>query len=374
MPWQERDRMSLREEFVVLASREGAKVRDLCRRYGISPKTGYKWLSRYQQAGSAGLEDRSRRPHHSPKQTSPQVEEAVLAVRRQNPWGGRKIRDRLLAQGEDSVPPASTITGILRRHGCLVAQESEKHQAWARFEQAAPNEMWQMDFKELPGKGQALTSLDDHSRFALILQACPNKKTATVRDQLIAAFRRYGLPRSVLVDNGPPWGTGGAAHPYTALTVWLIRLGIRPIHSRPYHPQTLGKQERFHRTLEFEVLRGYPCETLEQYQHRFDAWRHVYNFDRPHQALAGQVPARRYQPSQRSYPEQLPLLEYGPEDIVRKVRDGGRMNFRGRTLRISQAFDGYPVAIRATARDGQFEVYFAHQRIASLDLGTQVSE
>lgn len=367
MPWQERDRMSLRLEFVMLASGEGANVRDLCRRYGISAKTGYKWLSRYRQEGSAGLEDRSRRPHHSPKQTDEKVEAAVLAVRRQSPWGGRKIRDRLLALGQESVPPASTITGILRRHGCLDAQESQKHQAFSRFEQAAPNEMWQMDFKELPGKGQALTSLDDHSRFALILQACPNKRTETVRDRLIAAFRRYGLPRSVLIDNGPPWGSG-ADHPYTELTVWLIRLGIHPIHSRPYHPQTLGKQERFHRTLELEVLRGYPCETLEQYQRRFDAWRDIYNFDRPHQALEGQVPARRYQPSGRPYPEQLPPLEYAPEDIVRQVRDGGRLSFRGRTFRISQSFDGYPVAIRATATDGRFEVYFAHQRVATLAL------
>ena len=369
MPWQERDRMSLRREFVKLAGVEGAHVRELCRRYGISAKTGYKWLKRYQEEGEAGLEDRSRRPHHSPRQTRTEVEAAVLRVRGQNPWGGRKIRDRLLALGEESVPPASTITGILRRHGCLQAEESEKHRAFRRFEREAPNELWQMDFKELPGKGQALTSLDDHSRFALILQACPNKKTETVRERLIAAFRRYGLPRSVLIDNGPPWGSG-ADHPYTELTVWLIRLGVRPIHSRPYHPQTLGKQERFHRTLELEVLRGYPCQSLEQYQYRFDTWRDVYNFDRPHHALQGQVPARRYQPSARTYPEQLPPVEYEPEDLVRRVRDGGRVLFRGRTFRICRAFDGYRVAIRPTVTDGLFEVCFAHQRIAALDLRT----
>jgi transposase InsO family protein len=367
MSWQESDRMSLRVEFVTLARVEGANVRELCRRYKISPKTGYKWLDRYEKEGLSGLEDRSRRPHHSPKQTSKAMESSVLAVRKEHPWGGRKIRARLLELGQSPVPPSSTITEILRRNGSLDSQESEKHRAFCRFERAAPNEMWQMDFKELPGKGQALTSLDDHSRFALILQACGNKKTETVQGRMIEAFRRYGLPRSVLVDNGPPWGSG-ADHPYTALTVWLIRLGIRALHSRPYHPQTLGKQERFHRTLELEVLRGYPCDTLEQYQSRFDAWRDTYNFDRPHQALEGQVPAKRYQPSHRSYPESLPPLEYGAEDIVRQVRDGGRIQFRGRLWRISKAFDGYPVALRATTTEGCFEVFFAHQRVAKIDL------
>ena len=367
MSWQESDRMSLRLEFVTLAGVEGANVRELCRRYGISPKTGYKWLDRYKKEGVSGLEDRSRRPHRSPKQTSAEVEAAVIAVRQEHPWGGRKIRDRLLKLGQVIVPPPSTITEILRRHCSLDAQESDKHRAFCRFEREEPNEMWQMDFKELPGKGQALTSLDDHSRFALILQACGNKQTETVRDRMIEAFRRYGLPRSVLIDNGPPWGSG-ADHPYTALTVWLMLLGIRALHSRPYHPQTLGKQERFHRTLELEVLRGYPCNTLEQYQARFDTWRHTYNFDRPHQALEGQVPAGRYQPSSRAYPEQLPALEYGQEDLVRKVRDGGRIQFQGRTFRISQAFDGYSVAIRATATDNHFEVFFAHQRVAKIEL------
>lgn len=291
----------------------------------------------------------------------------MLSVRREHPWGGRKIREYLLEQGPGVVPPASTITEILRRHGCLDAEESEKHRAFQRFEREVPNELWQMDFKQLPSLGQVLTSLDDHSRFALILRACANKKTETVQGCLIEAFRRYGLPWSILTDNGPPWGTG-APHSYTELTVWLLRLGIRTPHSRPYHPETLGKQERFHRTLEVEVLRGPACETLAQYQARFDAWRETYNFNRPHQALEGRVPARRYQPSPRSYPEQLPPVEYGAEEIVRKVQDGGRILFRGCTFQISKAFTGSSVALRATLTDGEFEVYFAHQRVGKLNL------
>jgi transposase InsO family protein len=369
MPWTERDRMSLRLEFASLASQEGANVRELCRRYGISPKTGYKWLGRYRQEGQAGLVDRSRRPRRSPKQTSGEVEAAVVAVRQEHSaWGGRKIRDWLKNQGSVCPPPASTITEILRRHGLLDPQESAKHRPFQRFEREAPNELWQLDFKEL-GKGGAkvLTSVDDHSRFALILAACADQRTETVQSRLREAFRRYGLPWALLTDNGPPWGNA-ADHPYTALTVWLMRLGIRPLHSRAYHPQTLGKQERFHWTLEVELLRGGPSATLEEYQHRFDLWRQSYNFDRPHQSLGGQVPAARYRPSPRPYPEQLPALEYGAEDIVRKVRDGGRILFRGRQFRIPRAFDGYPVGLRATARDGCFEVFFAHHRVAEIDL------
>ncbi|MEA2603466.1 MAG: hypothetical protein QOF89_4458 [Acidobacteriota bacterium] len=367
MPWQECDQMSLRLEFVTLAGVEGANVRELCRRFRISPKTGYKWLERYKQEGAVGLEDRPRRPHSSPRRTSAEMEAAVVAVRQEHPaWGGRKIRDRLKSL-DGGPPPASTVTQILRRHGLLDAQESEKHRAFQRFERLESNELWQMDFKELPQRGQALTSLDDHSRFALILQACPDKRTGTVQERLTESFRRYGLPQSMLIDNGPPWGHG-SGHPYTPLTVWLLRLGVRPLHSRAYHPQTLGKQERFHRTLEVELLRSCQGASLEEYQRRFDAWRQSYNFDRPHQALGGVVPAKRYQASPRPFPEQLAPLEYGPEDLVRKVRSGGQLLFRGRTLRIPKAFDGYPVGLRATATDGRYDVYFAHHRVAVLDL------
>ncbi|HTG33903.1 MAG TPA: helix-turn-helix domain-containing protein [Thermoanaerobaculia bacterium] len=141
MSWQESDRMSLRLEFVTLAGVEGANVRELCRRYGISPKTGYKWLDRYKKEGVSGLEDRSRRQHRSPKRTSAEVEASVVAVRQEHPWGGRKIRDRLLKLGQVIVPPSSTITEILRRHGSLDAQESDKHRAFCRFEREEPNEI-----------------------------------------------------------------------------------------------------------------------------------------------------------------------------------------------------------------------------------------
>jgi transposase InsO family protein len=269
------------------------------------------------------------------------------------------------------VPSASTITAILRRTGHIAPEESSRHQPWKRFEAAAPNDLWQMDFKghfEIPGgRCHPLTALDDHSRFSLRLQACTDETHITVQGHLIDMFRRYGLPRQMLFDNGPPWGSN-AEHPYTLFTVWLMRLRIGVIHSRPHHPQTMGKEERFHRTLKAEVLQYCTGEALDVCQERFDAWREVYNLYRPHEALGMAVPASRYCLSSRQFPETLPPIEYGPDDQVRKVQQGGMLNYRGRAFRISKAFYGQPVALRPTQIDGIFEVFFCNQKITHVDL------
>ncbi len=183
MPWIEVSTMSLRHEFVQLAGQEGANVRALCRRFGISPKTGYKWLQRNAVEGSEGLLDRSRRPETSPGRTPAVMEHAVLTLRDQHPaWGGRKLHTRLLTLGHDGVPSPSTITAILRRHGRLDATQGAQHSAWRRFEHPVPNDLWQMDFKGhvalQHGRCHPLTVLDDHSRYALCLTACANEQTA----------------------------------------------------------------------------------------------------------------------------------------------------------------------------------------------------
>ena len=372
MPWQEVSTVSLRQEFVVLASADGANVRALCRRYTISPKTGYKWLGRYRRAGPSGVADRSRRPHRSPTRTAPAIERAVLAVRAAHPaWGGRKIRAYLLALGRVALPSPSTMTQILQRHGQIAPEEAKKHTAWQRFEHAAPNGLWQMDFKGhvalLSGRCHPLTVLDDHSRFAVGLQACGDETGRTVQARLIGLFRRYGLPEAMLMDNGGPWGAD-AAHPHTALTAWLLRLGIRVCHARPYHPQTQGKDERFHRTLKAEVLGTRVLRDLPECQREFDRWRDVYNLQRPHEALAMAVPASRYRASPRAYLEVLPPIEYGPTDLVRKVSVNGDISYRNRVFTVGKAFCGYPVALRPTPTDGRLEVFFCHQKVAQLNL------
>lgn len=372
MPWQEVTRMSLRLEFVTMARVEGSNMAELCRRFGISRKIGYKWLRRYHLEGVEGLRDRSRRPKSSPGRTPVPVEEVVLAVREQHgTWGGRKIRARLEALGQSEIPAASTITEILRRHGCIDPEESRKHKAWQRFEAQAPNELWQMDFKghfeAAEGRCHPLTVLDDHARYALCLQACPDEKGTTVRQHLTAVFRWYGLPRTILVDHGSPWGSD-EEHRYTPLTVWLMRQGIEVWHSRPYHPQTLGKDERFHRTLWADVSQYCVGLPLEACQERFEKWRGVYNLERPHEALQMAVPASRYIPSPRSFQEILPPIEYGPGDHVRKVQQGGKISYRNREYEVPKAFYGQSVALRPTAQDELMDVFFCNQRIMQLDL------
>jgi len=326
MPWQECSIMSQRLEFVRLAGQDGANVSALCRRYGISRKTGYKWLMRHRVAGDGGLVDRSRRPHHHPAQTVPEVEAAVLAVRTVHPaWGGRKINAWLERRGV-AAPSPSTITRILERNGLLAAAEERPQRSWQRFEAEAPNDLWQMDFKGRVrlGKGEVfpLSVLDDHSRFAVGLFACPDQKQVTVQSHVTDLFQRYGLPRRILTDNGPPWGPS-RTYGVTAFEAWLIRLGIRVSHGRIYHPQTQGKVERFHGSLAAEVLRGPQLLDQVQCQQAFDRWRDCYNLERPHDALELAVPVDRYLPSPRPMPTEMSPLLYGPGDAVRMVKRHG---------------------------------------------------
>ena len=363
--------VSLRYEFVRLAEREGANIRELCRRFTISPPTAYKWLSRYAQEGAAGLADRSRRPRGSPRRTAAALEQAVLGIREEHPaWGGRTIRKVLLDRDGGPVPSPSTITAILRRHDRIAIAERAQRD-WQRFEHPRPNDLWQMDFKgHFPtgvGRCHPLTIVDDHSRFAIGLQACADERTGTVQERLRAIFRVYGLPERLLMDNGSPWGSD-AAHPRTPLTVWLLRLGIRVSHGRPYHPQTQGKGERFHRTLKAEVLQGRHFADLPACQEAFDRWRTVYNMERPHQALELAVPISCYAPSPRRFPETLPPITYGDADLVRKVGAEGWVSFKGRTFKVGRALRGYPVALRPAASDGVWGVWFMTHPIAEVDL------
>lgn len=373
MPWSTRDTMSLREEFIGLALQEGANRRELCRRFGISPQTGYKWLARHAQHGPGGLLDQSRRPRQSPMVTPQAVQQAVVAMRQEHPaWGGRKIARRLQDLGQASVAP-STVTAILHRHGLVSADASAAAQPWQRFEHETPNALWQIDFKgyvDTPaGRCHPLTLLDDHSRYNLALRACARQESTAVREQLTGVFRRYGLPVRINADNGAPWGSPREPGQVSTLTLWLIRLGIRVSFSRPYHPQTNGKEERFHRSLKAEVLNGRSFTNLPQAQLAFDHWREVYNHQRPHQALALATPASRYRMSDRAYPEVLPQIEYSPQDTVVMVKALGEMRFAKRLFKLSSALRGLPVALRPRDTvDGRYDIYFMHHKLGEIDL------
>jgi len=228
-----------------------------------------------------------------------------------------------------------------------------------------------MDFKgavpTVAGPVHPLTILDDHSRFNVGLRVLQNQQTATVQQVLTETSRCYGLPDRLLVDNGSPWGSD-ARHPDTPLTVWLWRIGVAVTHSRPYHPQTLGKDERFHGTLTRAVLRQAQWRDATHLQTALDRWRDVYNQERPQDALALAVPASRYWPSLRSYPAGLPPIEYATGTLVRMVQQKGEFSFQGRCYKLSKAFWGYPVGIRPLAVDGQYEVLFCRHRLTTIDV------
>lgn len=378
MPWREQTTMSLRKEFVTLASCPGSCMRTLCARFGISRKTGYKWLHRYRLEGVSGLQDRSRRPHKlTGCKVTPAMEAAVVDVRVRYRWGGRKIRHYLQRAGWEDVPAASTIHRVLARHQ-LPKLVGPDNTAPSRFEASAPNQLWQMDFKGpvrvMDGRLEPLTVMDDHSRFNLGLFASRDKTTSTVQQALTDLFRRYGMPWRLLADNGQPWAAWlEKGRCVTRLSVWLMILDVLLIHSRLHHPQTCGKDERFHRTLKQELTGRVMNCALDDCQKRFDAWRDVYNLQRPHEALNMNVPASRYQVSDRVFPETLPAPEYDSSDEVRIIRDKGRLRYRGVDYRVGEAFKGYPVAIRPTENEAIKQVYFYRRKIAEIDLKTKTN-
>jgi transposase InsO family protein len=377
MPWPVKNLIHVRLEFVNLALQPDAQIRQLCRRFGISPTIAYKWMNRYRREGLPGLADQSRRPQQSPARTEAVVEQQIVGLRRQHPaWGARKLRRRLQDLGASRLPATSTITGVLHRHGLITPEQSQAARPYQRFERSAPNQLWQVDFKGhfalRQGRCHPLCSLDDHSRYNVLLAACANQQEATAQARLKGAFRLHGLPDQILWDNGSPWGSGGGSE-LTALDVWLMRLGIRVSHGRPYHPQTQGKEERFHRTLQAEVLARGGWSDCAQVQAAFDQWRRVYNTQRPHEALGMETPVRRYQPSQRSFPESLPPVEYASPVEVRRVDQQGYISYQGRSWRVGRAFLGLPVGVRPGNHDGLMEVLFLTQVIKELDLRQQIT-
>lgn len=382
MSWQICELMKARKNFIEDYGGGKLSMTELCRRHGISRKTGYKWLKRFELGGEKGLEDESRQPFLSPHKSNESVEAAVLAVRAEHPcWGGRKIRRVLINEGlaVEEAPAASTVSNILRRHGKLGVGTREGAVAYKRFERGEPNELWQMDFKGhfgMDGGARCfpLTVLDDHSRYNLVLEACPGENTGVVKPLLERTFRRYGMPRQILCDHGNPWGKGlnehGQPQGTPELVIWLARLGVEVIHGRVRHPQTQGKEERFHRTLKAEVLKSEDLwRDLAHCQKAFDSWREVYNMKRPHEALALETPYSRYQLSPRAYPDSLPAAEsfYLDDDELRRVKSKGEITFRNRFFGIGNGYRGEVLALRRVGEES-WEVYHCARKLGTVDL------
>ena len=372
MSWNPKDLMSTRFDFIHLAQSKELSFSEVCRRFDISRKTGYKWLKRAEgllkhtdssEPDLSCLQDRSRRPHRSPQQTSPAIVDKILAVRDKHPtWSGRKIKRYLINHGAtpEQLPAHSTITEILKRAGRIEPKQSNCGAKIIRFERSEPNELWQMDYKghfpmNCGSRCHPLTVLDDCSRFLIDLHASDNERSEPTQQILINAFRRHGLPDAILCDNGPPWGSHGGE--YSALEVWLMRLGIRVLHGRPYHPQTQGKAERFHQTLKYDLLKRHQWLNLAHSQQRFDQFRYTYNHDRPHESIDMRVPAQCYRPSKRSYHENMTTLEYDEAEILRVVKRKGEITFKALNFYIGQAFYGATICLKETKHPLRYHVY-----------------
>lgn len=385
MPFINQSIMSQRREFCLLASKPGTNISELCRRFKVSRRTGYKWLDRYNDQGMDGLIDRSKRPHHFPNQTKPEIEEYVISLRKEDPeWGSKKLHKLIFNDKEsgkykyERIPCKDTITRILGRNGLIDPNRSKLLKDFERFVRQYPNELWQMDYKgwfRLMNKQQChpLTITDDHSRFNICLQACKNQQTETVKNVLENVFRKYGLPYTLLTDNGGPWGSAGVVplegfRCFTTLEKWLIQLNIKLIHGRPYHPQTQGKEERFHRTLKQELIDHEQFRDHDHCQSRFDLWREKYNCIRPHEALDFRTPSELYEPSFKTYPEKIKPYEYDVSDIKRKVQNTGIINFKNKEYKVGKAFIGEYVLLKESMENNSYEIFFCNQLIRTITL------
>ena len=364
MPFKRMEVREQRVEFVVRALRRAEPLSDLCREFCISRPTGYQWIERYRAAGVAGIEERSRRPRRSPTQTAPELEARIVALRGVYPdWGARKLAVLLARQGIRF--PSSTIHRVLLRHG-LVRDQDRHAPATTRFERDHPNELWQMDFKgpkNWPKAATALSVIDDHSRYVVALRATARPEGQLVQQHLIRAFEECGLPEAMLMDHGIPWWQAQSFAGATHLSLWLMRQGIALHFSGIRHPQTQGKVERFHGSMERALdCRGVPSEDHQQW---LDAFRREHNYIRPHEALGMQTPASRWQPSPRSYQHIPPTWQYPEGAWTLKVDNHGTIDIRERPYRISKALIGERVCILPV--EDRYLIYYCNTLIRELD-------
>lgn len=373
MPWKEATPMEQRKAFLEAYQQSNCSFTSLCKAFGISRKTGYKLLQRAKEEGCLDIQDRSRKPHHSPNQTSQELVDVVIELRRKHPvWGAKKIHRLMEDKGYQTIPSISTINAILKRNGMIDPEKAKKHKAFIRFEHKHPNDLWQIDFKgPIPIIGakdcHPLTVLDDHSRFLLGLRACLDESVATVQAQMSSIFEEHGLPKRMLMDNGSAWKTDDYSR-HTGFTVWLMGLGIQITHGRPYHPQTQGKEERLHRTLQEELLNRRVFNSMLEIQSDFDQWRETYNYIRPHEALDMDVPASRYKKADRSFPEYEVVYSYPADFTLCKINGDGRLRFQGANLRIGKPFANCIVGMEQTETKGVYNVNYCGSIIRRVEL------
>lgn len=375
MPWEEKTVEMSRKEFIEKVISKEESMSELCRQYGITRKTGYKWLERFKLGES--LTNQSRRPFHTPNKTADDIEQAIIKAREIHPaWGPRKLKKYVETKDEITLPTHSTIADILKRNGKIEIAESLAHIPYKRFQKDSPNQLWQADFKgdfALANSERCfpLTVLDDHSRYSLCMDAKENQKGLGVFSSFDRLFNEFGLPDTILTDNGNPWGVKQRTG-YTKFEIWLMELDVLPIHGRPLHPQTQGKEERFHRTMKAELLKRTILNDMSHAQQEFDLWRHEYNYERPHEALGLDVPANHYSESKRKMGKAFSELECYTSTNSRKVNEKGYFCYQNRMYFLGEAFAGKYIEISASSKENHINVNFRGFRLAKINLDEQL--
>jgi putative transposase len=373
MPWRQTSPMDQKMQFIADYLRQTLSIIELCELYGVSRKTGYKWIERYLKHGPLGLEERSRQPHASPHQTPRHVVEAFIELRRHHPaWGAKKLL-AILQKRHPSwpLPARSTVCDILRRNGLVPKTRHRRHighPGKPTSQILAPNDVWSADFKGHFKTGDGLygyplTVADGYSRFLLGCQALSSTRVHEAKPVFTRLFKEFGLPKRIRTDNGVPFATTTLAR-LSQLSAWWVRLGILPAFIEPGKPQQNGRHERMHRTLKAETTRP-PAATRRTQQHKFDRFRQEFNFERPHEALDMQTPASRYEVSPREMPTKLPPLEYPDRFEVRYVSANGGIRWHHQWVNVSHVCVGAYVGLEEID-DGIWNVYFGPLKLGRL--------
>ena len=375
MPWEEKSVNQMREEFVkrVLAGEKSKSA--LCREYGVSRPTGDKWISRY--LGGDELKDQSRRPLSSPGKTSDEVVDRIIAIRTAHPAiGALKLHRMLENRGCTGLPCAKTVNNILKRNGLITREASSAATPYLRYEKQYPNEMWQADYKghfamKNGERCHPLNIIDDHSRFSLCCKALRSETLLEIQPVMIRLFEEYGMPFSLLCDNGNPWGTVQSTG-FSRFEVWMMEHGILVLHGRIRHPQTQGKNESFNRSMKKELLKHISVNDFKDAQGHFDSYREFYNNERPHHALQLDTPSSRYVKSEKQYDPRVREWDYPNGCRRRTVKESGYVTYGGQGYFLSEAFGGKEIAVRESHIPGCITLFFRQFRIGRIDVEKRV--
>lgn len=373
MPWSETSPMDQRTQFIADYLRDSLSVTELCQLYGVSRKTAYKWIDRYLRLGPVGLEERSRRPRHSPNETAPEIVAALLEARHRHPsWGGKKLLTIVHKRHPRwDLPGRSTVCDIMSRHGMVPKSRHRRHIGHPGKPTSsilAPNDLWSADFK-----GQfktidglycyPLTVTDGFSRYLLGCQALHSTAVAGAKPVFTKLFQEYGLPKRIRTDNGVPFATNSLAR-LSTLSAWWVRLGVLPELIEPGKPQQNGRHERMHKTLKAEATRP-PAGNLAAQQRKFNHFRTEFNEERPHEALDQQTPASVYESSPRQMPTKVPPLQYPDRFEVRYVSANGGIRWNSKWINVSIVCAGEYVGLEEIDND-IWNVYFGPLKLGRL--------